>query len=132
MSFGSSQDKDNVWWWFLKSFKQSVRGTVTKHVDFVYDVDLVAGLVGGIIDLFTEAPNIINSSVTGSINFYDIKGSTIGYCLAYGASIAGLPFSISKTVNCLGQDTPSAGLAGSSWSTKEVSMRYTATTKRVK
>ena len=72
MGFGSSQDKDNMWRRFLKSFEQGVGGTVTKHMDFVYNVDLVTGLVGSIIDLLTEAPNIINTSVTGGINFYDV------------------------------------------------------------
>jgi hypothetical protein len=41
-------------------------------MDFVYDIDLVTGLVGGIIDLLTEAPDIINAGVTGGINLYDI------------------------------------------------------------
>ena len=72
MGFGGSQDKDNMRWWFLKSFKQGVRGWFGEHMDFVYDVDLVTGLVRSIVDLLTKAPNIINTSVTGGINFYDV------------------------------------------------------------
>jgi len=61
-----------MWWWFLKSLEQGIGGTSTKHMDVIYDIDLVTSLVGSIIDLLTEAPDIINASVTGSINFYDI------------------------------------------------------------
>ncbi len=72
MGFGGSLDEDNMWWWLLKGFEQGVRGTIAEHVDFVYDVDLVTGLVGGIVDLFTEAPDISDTGVAGGRDFYDI------------------------------------------------------------
>ena len=131
MGFGSSQDKDNMWWWFLKGFEQGVRGAITKHVDFVYDVDLVTGLVGSIVDLLTEAPDIINTSVTGGINFYNIKSSNLGYCLAHGASIARLTITIGEAVYCLSQNAGGASLACSPRATKKIGVRYMATTKCV-
>ena len=59
-------------WWFLKSVKQGVRGTITKHVDFINNVNLVTGLVGSVVHFLTEAAYIINTGITGGINFYDI------------------------------------------------------------
>ena len=73
MAFSGSQNKNNMWRWFLKGFKQGVRGVVAEHVDFVNDVDLVACLIGGIVDLLTEVSNIVNTGVTGGVNFDDIK-----------------------------------------------------------
>ena len=131
MGFSGSQHEDNMWWWFLKRFEQGIRGAITKHVDFIYDVDLVAGLVGGIVDLLTEAPNIINASVAGGINFYDIQSSGLGYCLAHGASIARLSITTGKTVHCLSQNAGGAGLTSSPWATKKIGVRYMATNKGV-
>jgi hypothetical protein len=72
MGFGGSQDKDNMRWWLLQRLEQGIRGAGAEHMDFVYDIDLVASLIGGIVDLFPEAADVINAGVTGSINFDDI------------------------------------------------------------
>ena len=131
MGFGGSQNKNNMWWWFLKGFKQGVRGVITEHVDFVYDVDLITGLVGGIVDLLTEVSNIINTGVTSGVNFDDIQRPGLGDCLAYGAGIARLTLAVVKAVYCFSQDTPGASLAGSPWATEKIGMRYMATTEGV-
>ena len=131
MGFSGSQYKDNMRWWFLKSLEQGVSGTVTKHVDFVYDVDLVAGLVGSIVDLLTETPDIINTGVAGGINFDDVQSPGLGYCLAHRARIARLTITITKTVHRLSQNACRAGLTRSSWATKKIGVRHTATTKGV-
>ena len=72
MSFGSRQDKDDMRWRFLKSFEQGVSGRISEHMDFVYDVDFVTGLVGSVVDPFPELPDVINATIAGSINFYNI------------------------------------------------------------
>jgi len=123
MCFGGSQDKDNMGWWLLKGFEQGIRGAVTEHVDFVNDIDLVAGLVGGIVYLLTEAANIINAGVTGGINFDNIEGSSLAYCLAHGAGIARFPVTVGETVHRLGQNARCARLTGSSWATEKIGMR---------
>jgi hypothetical protein len=131
MSFGGSQDEDNVWWWFFEGFEQGIGGAITQHMDFVNDVNLVAGLVGGIVDLLTQAPNIINAGIAGGINFDNVQGSGLAYCLAHGAAIARFTITIAKAVYCLGQNTRRARLTGSSWTTEEIGVRYVATTQRV-
>ncbi|MBA7694469.1 hypothetical protein ES703_103080 [subsurface metagenome] len=72
MGFGGSQDKDNMWRWLLERLEQGVRGTGTEHMDFVYDIDLVASLGWSIINPLPEVSDFINTPVAGSINFYDI------------------------------------------------------------
>ncbi|GAH68171.1 unnamed protein product [marine sediment metagenome] len=72
MGFGGSQNKDNMWRWLLKRLEQGIRGVSTKHMDFIYDIDLVTSLIWRIIDLLTEAADIINTGVAGSVNLYDI------------------------------------------------------------
>jgi hypothetical protein len=41
-------------------------------MDFVYNIYLIASPAGGIINLFPEAANFIDATITGSIYFYYI------------------------------------------------------------
>ncbi len=131
MGFGSCQDKDNIGWWFFKGLEQGIGGIGAKHVDFVYDVDLVASLVGRIIDPLTQATDIINTSVAGGINFNDIQGFAFIGCLAHGAGVAWFTLAIVQAIYRLSQNTASAGLASSSRTTKEIGMRYLAAGKGI-
>jgi hypothetical protein len=79
VGFGGCQDKDNVWWRLFQRLEQGIGGTGTEHMDFIYNVDLVTRLVWRIIYLLTEAPNIINTGIAGSVNLNNIQGSTFGY-----------------------------------------------------
>lgn len=128
MGFGGSQDEDNMRWWFLEGFEQGIGGAIAEHMDFINDVDLVTGLVGGVVDLLTEASNIINAGIAGGINFDNVQGSGLAYCLADGAVIAGLTVSVAKAVYRLSENTRRARLTGPSWAAEEISVRYTATT----
>jgi len=116
-----------MWWWFLKGLEQGIGGFLGEHVNFVYNIDLVTGLVGGIVDPLTEVSDFINAAIAGSINFYDIQSSALGCCLAQGASIAGFTLAVGEAIHCLGQDTPGAGLTCPSRTTKKVGMRDTTT-----
>ena len=131
MGFGGSQDKNNMWWWFLEGLEEGVSGASAKHVDFVDDIDLVAGLVGGIVDLLTKTADIVDAGIAGSVDFDDIQSPGISYCLAHGTGIAGLALPIGETIYRLSQDARGAGLTSSPWATKKVGMRYTATAECV-
>jgi hypothetical protein len=100
-------------------------------MDFVYNIDLVMGLTGSIIDLLTEAPNVINTSVAGGINLDYIQSPTLSYCLAHTASIARLPFTVGQAIHCLSQDAPGAGLTCSSGAAEKIGMRDTAAAEGV-
>ncbi|MBA7678057.1 hypothetical protein ES703_86328 [subsurface metagenome] len=96
-------------------------------MNFVYNIDLVTGLVRSIVDPVTEVSDFINATIASSINFYDIQSPTLAYCLAHGASITRFTFAIGKAIYCLSQDAASGGLACSSWTTKKVGVRHTTT-----
>ena len=100
-------------------------------MDFVYDVDLVAGLIGGIINPLAEVPDIINASITGGINLNKIYRPAFVYGLAYGTSIARFPLTIIKTIHCLSQDAAGAGFTGSSRTTKEIGVGDTLATEGI-
>jgi len=100
-------------------------------MDLVYDVDLVAGLVRGVINPVAEASDVINTTITGSINLNHIQSPTLGDCLAYRASVTRFTLAIAKAVHCLSQDAPGAGLTCPSWTIKKIGVRYTTTIEGV-
>jgi len=100
-------------------------------MDFVYNIYLVAGLVGSIVSSFAEVSDIVNASVAGGINLNHIQSPALGYCLANGASIARFTLTIGKTVYRLSQNTPGAGFTGSSGTVEKIGVRYTTTTEGV-
>jgi len=131
MGFGGSQDEDNMGWRFLEGLEQSIGGFFGEHMDFIYYIDLIASLVGSIIDPLTEVSDFINTPVTGSINFYDIQSPALSYCLANMASIARLTLAVGNTIHCLSQNAPGGGLTCSPGTTKKVGMSYTTTSEGI-
>jgi len=83
MDFSGGEDKDSMWWWFFERLQEGIGGAGTKHMDFIDDIDLVASFAWSIVDSFAEVSDIVHAGVTGGINFYDIQGSALGYCLAH-------------------------------------------------
>ncbi|MBA7694861.1 hypothetical protein ES703_103476 [subsurface metagenome] len=67
-------------------------------MDFVYNIDLVTGLVRGISYLLTEVSDFINAAVTGGINLNHIQSPALGYCLTNGAGVAWFTLAVGKTV----------------------------------
>ena len=103
MGFGSGENKDDMWWRFLQRLEECIRGTITKHMDFINDIDLVTGVIWRIIDLLAEASDIINTGVAGGVNFNNIKCSAFGDILAHRAGVTGFSLAfIGGTVDCLG------------------------------
>lgn len=127
MGFGGSQNKNNVGWRFLKRLQQGIGGFFSQHMNFVYNIDFITGLVRRIVDPVTELSDFVNATVAGSINFYDIQSPALAYCLAHRASITRFTLTIGQAIYCLSQDAASGGLACSSWTTKKVGVRYTTT-----
>ena len=113
MDFGGGQYEDNLGWGLFQCFEQGVGGAVAEHMDFVYDIDLVASLRGGVVDLFAQAADIIDASVAGGVDFNDIHGAALGYGSAHIAFVAGFFFIGAEAVDRFSQDAAGAGLARS-------------------
>jgi hypothetical protein len=123
MGFGGCQDKNDVGWWFFQGFKQGIRGILAEHVNFIDDIDLEARLVGGVVNPLSQLPDVINTTIAGGINLYHVESLALGDSLAHGAAVAWLTVAIGEAVHCFSQDTPGAGLAGTSRSAEKVGMR---------
>ena len=101
-------------------------------MDFVYDIDLVAGLAGRIVGSLAKLPDFIDTTVTGGINLYDVQRPALGYRLTNRAGIARLPATAAgKAAYGLSQNAAGAGLAGAARAAEEIGMSDTATTEGV-
>ena len=101
-------------------------------MDFVDNIDLIARLVGRIVDLLAKVADVVNAGVAGGINLNEINRATVVYCLAQGAGITRLTLAISKAVYRFGQDTTGAGLAGAAWTAEEIGVRYPTAAQGIK
>jgi len=131
MGFGGSQNKDNMWWGFFKGLEQSIGGFLGKHVDLIYDIDLVMGLVWSVVDPLAEISNIVNAPIAGSINLYHIQSPTLGYCLADVASVARFTLTVSKAIYRFSQNAPGAGFPCSPWATEKIGVRHPTTAQGI-
>jgi len=82
MRFGGSQYEYGVRRWLFQRFKEGIGSLFGYHVYLVYDVDLVAGYVGRIVDLFSEVADFIDATIAGGVYFYDIGGAGFVYSFA--------------------------------------------------
>jgi len=96
-------------------------------VDFINNIYLVVGLVGGIVNLLAEVSDFINAAIAGSINFYNIQSPALGYCLAQRTGIARFPLAVGEAVHRLSQDASGAGFTCASGTVKKIGMRYPTT-----
>jgi hypothetical protein len=64
----------------FQGLKEGIGRFLGYHVDFVYDIDLVASQVGGIIDLFSQVANFIDAPVAGGVYFYNIGSAGFVDC----------------------------------------------------
>jgi hypothetical protein len=100
-------------------------------MDLVYNIDLIAGLIRGIVDLFPEISDFINAAVRGGIDFNYIQSPALGYCSTHVAAITRFPLAIGKTVHRLSQNTPGAGFARSSGTVEKIGMGHTTASERI-
>ena len=131
MGFGRRQDKDNVRRRLFQRLEQGIGCFFGKHVDFVDNVDFIAGLVGSVVDFLPEVSNFINAAVAGGVNLDNVQGGPLGYGLAQGAGIAGFTLAVIKAVHRLGQDTSGTGLTGAPGTAEKVGMRNMAAAQSV-
>jgi hypothetical protein len=123
MGLGGGQDKDDMGRWFLKGFEQGIGGTAAQHMDLVYYIDLIAGLIGGVIDLLAQLPDIVNTGITGGVYLYDIQCPAFIYCQTHLAGVARLTLIVVQAVDSFGKYTGSAGLTRSPGAAEKIGMR---------
>jgi hypothetical protein len=111
-------------WWLLQSLQQGIGSCFSKHVDFIYDVYLVAGDAGTITHPFPEIANLVNATVAGSIYLHYVQRASFGNGAANITIVAWFAPLLTETINCLGQDTPGTRFASASRAAKKISMGY--------
>ena len=125
------QDKDDMGRRLLQSLQQGVEGLVGQHMYFIYNIDLVAGLAGGEVDLLSQVANLVYAPIGGGINLDQVQAAAFGEANADGASAAGLLRPIRGAVDRLGQDAGHAGLARPPGAGEEVSVAHPAISQGV-
>ena len=117
-----SQNKNNIRRWFLQRFQKSIKRSYGKHMNLVYDINLIFPCRRRIGNLFHNLSDIVHTIIGCSINLDYIHGCSCGN------GLTGLTFSARTsihrvlTVHRLGKDLGNSGLTCSSCSTEQVGM----------
>ena len=131
MWFCSRQNENSVRRWLFQSLEKGIGCLLSYHVDFVYDVDLVASKIWGIVDFFPQVTNFINAPIARCIYFYYIQSIAFVNCPTYVTVIAGLTLRRIKAIHRLGQDARGAGLPSASWTAEKVGVSYSPAVNRI-
>ena len=70
---GGGEDELGVRRRLLEGLEQGVEGVRREHVHFVDDVDLVAGLGGGVADTVDQLAHLVDLGAAGGVEFEDIE-----------------------------------------------------------
>jgi hypothetical protein len=92
-------------------------------MDFIDDIDLIAGLAGDIVDSLPQVTDIVHTGMAGSVNLDNIECSALGYCLAHGTGVARFPLALGgEAIYGFRQDATRAGLAGAPGTAEKISV----------
>ena len=89
MGFSGRQHEHNMGWRLFQCFQQRIEGFVGQHVNFINDINFVAGLRRRKLDILTEFADFVNSTVGSGVNLIDIHRRAIIDQITGTAMIAG-------------------------------------------
>ena len=108
----------------LQGLKEGIGRLFGYHVDFVYNVDLVASQIWGVIDFFSQVTDFVNAPVASGVYLYDIRSTTFVDSFTHGAAIARFALLGVQAANCFSQNASGAGLSGAPWTTEKVGVSH--------
>ena len=122
MGLGGRQYEKHKGRRFLQGFQQGIESLVGQHVDFVDDVNLIAGLRRRELHVFPQVADLVDPPVGGGVDLIDIHRRAFVDQLAGTATVAGRRRRSFLAVQRLRQHFGGAGLAGSARSGEQVGM----------
>ena len=115
------KDKDHMCWWLFQCLQESIESRLRKHVNLVNDEYLIFSYLWRYSCLIHQALDMLNTIVAGSIKFEDIKRPLLCKCLTALTLTTGIAIgSRIGTVDYLGKDTRTSGLAHTTRPAKEI------------
>ena len=126
MLLGGRKDKYSVARRLLECLKKGVEGRSREHMYLVDDEDRVTSLLGNDAHLLDEVADIIDRVVRRSIEFVNIERASLVERAARLALVAGLARLWVETVDRLGEDTRTGGLAHTARAAEEVGVSQLA------
>lgn len=89
MGLGCGKDEDDVLGGLFYSFQECVEGAQGEHVDFVYDVNLVARRSWREENFLFDGAYVVDAGVAGAVYFYDVQTAAFGNASAVIAYATG-------------------------------------------
>ena len=120
MLLGGSQDEDSVAWWLLKGLEEGVERRRREHMNLVDNKNRVATLLRYDAHLLDKVADVVYRVVGCGIQLVNIERTTLVERTTRLALVAGLAILRIQTVDCLGKDAGTGGLAYTARAAEEV------------
>ena len=91
-----------------------------QHVDFVYQIDFVRTVRGGVLDIFQQVASVFDLGTRGGIDFNQINKTALIQTLTHGAGATRIEILTLLTIESLGQNTGQSGFAYTACSGEQV------------
>ena len=118
-----SEHEDGVSRRLFQGLEQGIERRLGQHVDLVHDVDLVACLVRGEVDLLAQAADIVYAAVRRRVYLDEVEGAALVDGLADVAFAVWFALQWGPAVDGLGENPGRARLAGAARPAQQVSVR---------
>ena len=128
---GGRQHENHMGRRFLQRFQQSVERLVGQHVDFIDDINLIAGLRRRKLHIFPQIANLVDAPVRCGIDLINIHRHAVINQFTGTAVIAGRRRRPLLAVQSFRQDFGGAGLTGSPRSGKQIGVGNTPRHDRI-
>ena len=125
---GGREDELHVLGRLLEGLQQRVEGAGREHVDFVDDVDLVAGGGGAVGDAVDDLADVADAGARGRVHLEHVDMAALGdgdAVLAHSARFGGRPSGAvgADAVHALGDDPRRGGLSDAAYSGHDEGVR---------
>lgn len=121
---GGGEDEFGIRGRFFKGLEEGVESVLAQHVNLVDDIDLVLADLRWDAHLVNQAADVVNRVVGGSVEFVDVERGVVVEGAARLAFVAGFEvFGRVETVDGLGHDTGTGGLAHATRTAKQEGLR---------
>ena len=124
LDLGGGQDENDVGRWLLQGLEQGVESRRGEHMHLVDDIHFIGADTGGVSRLVPQVPDIVYAVVGGGVHLHHIQDAAVVNAAADRALAAGVALPWGQTVDRLGKDLGTGGLAGAPHPGEQIGMAH--------
>ncbi len=119
------QQELHMLWWLFQGFQQRIKAGNRKHMNFVYQIDLVAAASRHVLGVFQQLPSIVDPGTRGGVYLDEIDKAILFYLGTDRACPAWRGTHALLAIQALGQNSCDGRFAHTPGSSEQIGMMQT-------